>query len=70
MAGLGRSLIIFGLIIIVFGIIITFAGKIPWLGRIPGDIQIKKDNFTFYFPLATCILVSVIVSFFLWLLKR
>jgi hypothetical protein len=70
MAGLGRSLIIFGLIIIVFGIIITFAGKIPWLGGIPGDIQIKKDNFTFYFPLATCILVSVIVSFFLWLLKR
>ena len=70
MAGLGKSLIIFGLIIIVFGIIITFAGKIPWLGRIPGDIQIKRDNFTFYFPLATCILVSVIVSLLLWLLKR
>jgi len=70
MAGLGKSLIIFGLIIIVFGIIITFAGKIPWLGRLPGDIQIKKENFTFYFPLATCILVSVIVSLLLWLLKR
>ena len=70
MAGLGKSLIIFGLIIIVFGIIITFAGKIPWLGRIPGDIQIKRDNFTFYFPLATCILLSVIVSLLLWLLKR
>lgn len=70
MAGLGKSLIIFGLIIIVFGIIITFAGKIPWLGRLPGDIQIKRDSFTFYFPLATCILVSVIVSLLLWLLKR
>jgi hypothetical protein len=70
MAGLGKSLIIFGLIIIVFGIIITSAGKIPWLGRLPGDIQIKKENFTFYFPLATCILVSVIVSLLLWLLKR
>jgi hypothetical protein len=70
MAGLGKSLIIFGLIIIVFGIIITFAGKIPWLGRLPGDIQIKKENFTFYFPLATCILVSLIVSLLLWLLKR
>lgn len=70
MAGLGKSLIIFGLIIIVFGIIITFAGKIPWLGRLPGDIQIKRDNFTFYFPLATCILLSVIVSLLLWLLKR
>jgi hypothetical protein len=70
MAGLGKSLIIFGLIIIVFGIIITFAGKIPWLGRLPGDIQIKKENFTFYFPLATCMLVSLIVSLLLWLLKR
>jgi len=70
MAGLGKSLIIFGLIIIVFGIIITFAGKIPWLGRLPGDIQIKKENFAFYFPLATCMLVSVIVSLLLWLLKR
>jgi len=70
MAGLGKSLIIFGLIIIAFGIIITFAGKIPWLGRLPGDIQIKKENFTFYFPLATCMLVSVIVSLLLWLLKR
>lgn len=70
MAGLGKSLIILGLIIIVFGIIITFAGKFPWLGRLPGDIQIKRDNFTFYFPLATCILVSVIVSLLLWLLKR
>jgi hypothetical protein len=70
MAGLGKSLIIFGLIIIVFGIIITFAGKVPWLGRLPGDIQIRKENFTFYFPLATCMLVSVIVSLLLWLLKR
>ena len=70
MAGLGKSLIIFGLIIIVFGIIITLAGKIHWLGRLPGDFHIKRDNFTFYFPLATCILVSVIVSLLLWLLKR
>jgi len=70
MTGLGKSLIIFGLILIVFGIIFTFAGKIPWLGRLPGDIHIKRDNFTFYFPLTTCILVSLIVSLLLWLLKR
>ena len=70
MAGLGKSLIIFGIIIIVIGIFLTFAGKIPWLGRLPGDIQIKRDNFTFYFPLATCILLSVFFSLIFWLFKK
>jgi hypothetical protein len=70
MAGLGKSLIIFGIIIIAFGIVITFAGKIPWLGRLPGDIQIKRDNFTFYFPMATCIILSVIISLLFWLFKK
>jgi hypothetical protein len=70
MTGLGKPLIICGIILIVFGVIISFAGKIPWLGRLPGDILIKRDNFTFYFPLATCILVSVLVSLLFWLLKR
>jgi len=70
MAGLGKSLIILGIIIIAFGIIVTFAGKIPWLGRLPGDIHIKKDNFTFYFPLATCLLLSVLISLFFWLFKK
>jgi hypothetical protein len=70
MAGLGKSLIILGIIIIAFGIIITFAGKIPWLGRLPGDIHIKRDNFTFYFPLATCILLSVLFSLIFWLFRK
>jgi len=70
MAGLGRSLIILGIIIIAFGIVITFAGKIPWLGLLPGDIHIKRDNFTFYFPLATCILLSVLFSLIFWLFKK
>jgi hypothetical protein len=70
MAGLGKSLIIFGIIIIAFGIVITFAGKIPWLGRLPGDIQIKRDNFTFYFPMATCIILSVFISLLFWLFKK
>jgi len=70
MAGLGKSFIILGIIIIAFGIFITFAGKIPWLGRLPGDIHIKRDNFTFYFPLATCILLSVLFSLIFWLFKK
>ncbi len=70
MPGLGKSLIVFGLIIAVLGVVLTFAGKIPWLGRLPGDIYVKRDNFTFYFPLATSILVSVILSLILWLLRK
>jgi len=70
MAGLGKSLIIFGIIIIVIGIIFTFAGKIPWLGRLPGDIHIKRDNFTFYFPMATCIILSIFISLIFWLFKK
>lgn len=67
---MGKSLIVLGLIIALIGVIVTFAGKIPWLGRLPGDIYIKKDNFTFYFPLATSIIVSLILSFILWLLRK
>ena len=70
MAGLGKPLIICGIILIVFGVIITFAGKIPWLGRLPGDILIKRDNFTFYFPLATSILISIIISMLFWLFRK
>jgi uncharacterized protein YybS (DUF2232 family) len=70
MAGLGKTLIIFGIIIAALGVILTFAGKVPWLGRLPGDIHIKRDSFTFYFPIATCILISALISFILWLLKK
>jgi len=70
MPGLGKSLIVIGLIIAVIGLVITLAGRLPWLGRLPGDIYIKKDNFTFYFPLATSIILSAIISLILWLLRR
>lgn len=70
MNGIGKPLIAIGLIIAAAGVILTFSGKIPWLGRLPGDIHIKRENFTFYFPLATSLIISVIVSFFLWLMRR
>jgi hypothetical protein len=66
----GKSLIVLGLIIAVIGVIVSFAGKIPWLGRLPGDIYVKRENFSFYFPLATCIIISLVVSFILWLLRK
>ena len=70
MPGLGKSLIVIGLVIAAIGLLLTLAGRIPWLGRLPGDIFIKKDNFTFYFQLATSILISLILSLLLWLFRR
>lgn len=70
MGGIGRLLIILGVILVVAGLVISLAPRIPWLGRLPGDIFIKKENFSFYFPLGTCILISLILSFILWLFRR
>lgn len=70
MQGFGRSLIVIGLLIACVGVLFTLAGKIPWLGRLPGDIHIKRENFTFYFPLATSIILSIILSFVLWLFRK
>ncbi|GFO54316.1 hypothetical protein GMSM_13230 [Geomonas sp. Red276] len=66
----GKSLIVIGLVIALIGVILTLAGRIPWLGRLPGDIYVKRENFTFYFPLATSIIVSIVLSFILWLFRK
>ena len=70
MTGLGKSLIIAGISITVLGVVIAFAGKTPWIGRLPGDIFIKRNNFTFYFPVVTCILLSIIISLIFWLFRK
>jgi len=70
MPSLGKSLIVIGLVIALIGVILSLAGRIPWFGRLPGDIYVKRENFTFYFPLATSIIVSVILSFILWLFRK
>ena len=70
MASIGKLLIVFGLVLAAAGIILLFSDKIPWLGRLPGDITVKRDNFTFYFPLATCILISIILSLILWFFRK
>jgi hypothetical protein len=66
---MSRSLIIPGLAIVVIGLLWPWIGRIG-LGRLPGDIFIQRDNFTFYAPITTGILVSVALSFILWLLSR
>ncbi|MBI1939339.1 MAG: DUF2905 domain-containing protein [Ignavibacteriales bacterium] len=67
---LGRFLIIAGLLIVVVGAVIMLWDKIPFLGKLPGDIIIKRKNFTFYFPIVTSILLSIIISLILYLLKK
>ncbi|MGE5699454.1 MAG: DUF2905 domain-containing protein [Deltaproteobacteria bacterium] len=70
MAPFGKLLIVIGLFIVGAGILLLLSDKIPWLGRLPGDITVKRDNFTFFFPLATCILISVILSILFWLFRK
>ncbi len=69
-SGFGKFLIILGAVIIALGVLLTFLPKVPYIGKLPGDIYIKKGNFTFYFPLATSILVSIILTIILNLLFR
>ena len=70
MGGLGRSLIVAGLVLVVVGLVVSFAGRIPWLGKLPGDFTFRSGGVTIYLPLATCLLLSVAVSLLLWLFRR
>ncbi len=67
---MARFLILPGVILIGLGVALLLLPKIPGLGRLPGDIIIKRENFTFYFPLGTCILVSLILSLIFRLMRR
>jgi len=68
--GLGRILIFIGLGIVVLGLLLSFSGKVPLIGRLPGDIVFRRENFTFYFPLATSIVLSLLLTVLLWLFRR
>jgi hypothetical protein len=67
---LGKMLIVFGVILAVVGLIMLAAPKVPWLGKLPGDITYRGKGFTFYFPLAISILISVILSLILYFFRR
>jgi hypothetical protein len=74
MTELGKILLGFGLVMVILGVVLMLAGnlsgKVPWIGRLPGDIYIERGNFRFYFPLATSILVSIILTLVLTLIGR
>jgi hypothetical protein len=64
---MGRTLIIIGLVIAAAGVLITWG--VP-IGRLPGDMTVRRGNFSFYFPLATSIIASIVLTLILWLLRR
>ncbi len=70
MSGLGKILIVSGGLMALLGVFLVFSDKIPWLGRLPGDIFVKRENFSFYFPLTTCILISLLFSLLVFLFRK
>jgi hypothetical protein len=70
MVDLAKIIIFLGAVLIVVGLVILFLPKLPFPGKLPGDIVIRKENFTFYFPLATSIVISLVVSLILYLVGK
>ena len=67
---LGRILIIAGILLVAVGLFLNFGGKLNFIGKLPGDIRIERDNFSFFFPLGACLLVSLLLSLVFWLFRR
>lgn len=72
MIPMGRLLIVVGIVLIVLGLLLSYSNFFSFLklGRLPGDIAIKRDNFRFYFPITTSILLSLILTLVVYLLKK
>jgi Protein of unknown function (DUF2905) len=70
MPELGRVLIVLGVVIVVVGLALVFFERVPWIGRLPGDVHVQRGNWTFYLPLGTSILLSLILTLVLWLMGR
>jgi len=70
LSALGKTLLLVGIALALVGGVLVLAPRVPWLGRLPGDIRIQNERSTFYFPLATCILLSAVLSAILYLVSR
>ncbi len=70
MGEMAKIIIVIGVVLILIGVAMLFIQKVPFLGKLPGDILIKKENFTFYFPLTTGIIVSIIISLILYIISK
>lgn len=67
---IGKLLVLVGLVSVLLGVVLMFFDKIPFLGKLPGDISIKRDNFQFFFPITTSIVLSVLISLILWIISH
>ncbi len=68
---MGRTLIVLGVVLLVAGVLVTLGDKLPFrIGHLPGDIEIRGKNSVFYFPVMTCVLLSVVLSLAMWLFGR
>ena len=70
MGDLGRMLMILGGVLFAIGAVLVLAGRLPWLGRLPGDIVVERGPVTFYFPIATSIIISIALTLLFWLFRR
>jgi len=70
MQDLGKTIMIIGAVLLVIGAALYFQKSLPFLGKLPGDILLKKENFTFYFPLATSLLLSLLLTLLFYLFKK
>ena len=70
MPELGRVLLVLGGVLVLLGLVLMFSGRVPFLGRLPGDIVVRRGNFTFYFPLLTSLVLSLLLTAVLWLFRR
>jgi hypothetical protein len=66
----GKTLIFLGLLLLIVGVILSLAGKLPWLGNLPGDFTIERGRFSFYVPITTCIVISIVISLVLYFFRR
>jgi formate hydrogenlyase subunit 3/multisubunit Na+/H+ antiporter MnhD subunit len=70
MAQIGKTLVLLGVVLVVVGLILSLGPRIPWLGQLPGDIVIRRERFSFYFPITTSILLSLILTLILNLWRK
>ena len=70
LGGIGKALVLFGIVIAGLGLLLMLSDKIPWLGKLPGDIHIRRDSFSLYFPITTSIILSILLTVIIALFRR
>jgi hypothetical protein len=70
LGGIGKFFVVVGIVFVLMGLGFLFFDKIPFLGKLPGDIRIERENFRFYFPITTSIIVSILISVILWIISQ